>query len=173
MLRYINCMIHVRHICYLKITFCFTETLMGISMRTSSSASENWISTSASEDVISDTRIRRSTYAYAEAWWTDLRSTLWTLIKTTTVHQHLSSARMSQSQNTLKWQRYCAFKMSYYQRHHSRQDLLNKERMLLALKRNYYSNVPYFQCYINKSMKIELAHALQQSTRLKSNHHLP
>ena len=78
-----------------------------------------------------------------------------------------SGVRMSQSQNTFKWQRYCAFKMIYYQRHHSRQDLLNKERMLLALKQNYYSNVPYFQCYINKSMKIELANALQPSTRLK------
>ena len=68
MQRYINCMIHVRHICYLKITFCFTETLMDISNRTSSSASEDEISTSASEDVISDARIRRSTCAYAEAW---------------------------------------------------------------------------------------------------------
>ena len=78
-----------------------------------------------------------------------------------------SSVRISQSQNTLKWQRYCAFKMLYYQRHHSRQDLLNKERMLLALKRNYYSNVPFFQCYLNKTVKIELANALQHSTRLK------
>ena len=56
-------MIHVRYICYLKITFCFTETLMGISKRTSSSASEDEISTSASEDVISDARIRRLTCA--------------------------------------------------------------------------------------------------------------
>ena len=78
-----------------------------------------------------------------------------------------NSVRMSQSQNTLKWQWYCAFKMLYYQWHHSRQDLLNKERMLLALKWNYYSNVPYFQCYINQSIKIELANALQPSTRLK------
>ena len=67
MKRYINYVIHVRHICYLKITFCFTETLMDISKRTSSLASEDEISTSKSEDVISDTRIRRSTCAYAEA----------------------------------------------------------------------------------------------------------
>ena len=100
-------MIHVRHICYLKITFCFTETLMGISKRTSSSASEDEISSSASEDVISDARIRRSTCAYAEAWWTDLRVIIWTLIKTTTIHQHLSSVRISQSENTLEWQQYC------------------------------------------------------------------
>ena len=50
-----------------KITFCLTETLMGISKRISSAASKDEISTSASEDVISDARIRRSTCAYAEA----------------------------------------------------------------------------------------------------------
>ena len=120
-----------------------------------------------------NTRIRRTTHACAEAWWTDLRLTLWTLIKTTTVHQLVSSVRMSQSQNTLKWQQYCAFKMSYYQRHHSRQDLLNKESLLLALNQDYCSNVHQFQCYINKTMKIELANALHQFTRLKANHHLP
>ena len=119
-----------------------------------------------------NTRIRRTTHVNVEAWWTELRSTLWSLIKTTTVHQHLSSVRMSQSQNTLKLQRYCAFKMSYYQRHHSRQDLLNKERLLLALNQDYCSNVQQFQCYINKTMKIELANALHQFTRLKAIHHL-
>ena len=67
MQEYINCIIHVRHICYLKVMFCFTETLMSISIRILSSASEDEISTTASEDVISDAKIRRSTCAYAEA----------------------------------------------------------------------------------------------------------
>ena len=130
MQRYINCMIHVRHICYQKITFCFTETLMDISKRTSSS-------TSASEDVISDTRIRRSTCAYAEAWWTDLRITIWTLIKETTTHQHLAASEWAKVRTRLSSNNTVHSRLFIINGIIPDKDLLNMERMLLALKRNY------------------------------------
>ena len=85
-----------------------------------------------------------------------------------------SSSAVKQSQNeakpehALSKQRYCALKAYYYQRHHFRQDLLNKESLLLALNQDYFSNVQQSQCYINKTMKIELANALQLFTRTKA-----
>ena len=142
MKRYIIYMIHVWTICYLKILRSVLQKLWWVSAWEHPHQHQKIGYQHQHQKMLyQNTRIRRTTHPYAEAWWTELRSTLWSLIKTTIVHQHLSSVRMSQSQNTRNWLRFCAFKMSYYQWHHSRQDLLNKERLLLALNQNYCSNV--------------------------------
>ena len=47
------------------------------------------------------------------------------------------------------------------------------ESLLMALNQEYCIQRSSSQCYINKTLKIEMANALQISTRLKADHNLP